>query len=85
MIRNISVGTFKTMLIIVFFRCQAKPTTKCMVLQVRTLCWLVLHLELKTSTGCCMRPKTGQGLTFSDAIMDLVEALSSILVVMTAI
>jgi hypothetical protein len=32
-----------------------------------------------------MRPKTGQGLTFSDAIMDLVEALSSILVVMTAI
>jgi hypothetical protein len=31
-----------------------------------------------------MRPKTGQGLTLSDAIKDLVDALSSILVVMTA-
>jgi hypothetical protein len=32
-----------------------------------------------------MRPKKGQGLTLSNAIKDLVKALSSILVVMAAI
>jgi len=42
-------------------------------------------LGAETSTGCCMRPKKGQGLTLSNAIKDLVKALSSILVVMAAI